>query len=90
MNRRGFFKLVGAAVVGLSLALSAPKERYSARWLRFWDPVKSRMVTRVDIFRGEHMPLEIPKAIFPGNGYIVTGVQWHEIPRAEIGTVWNV
>jgi hypothetical protein len=65
MNRRGFFKAIGTAVLGMSLALRLPErdENYlpsikdhetgiSIRFIRNWDAVESRVVNRLDCYFG--------------------------------------
>ena len=65
IGRRGFLQSIGAAVLGLSIALKAPEAVSSVgtsiRFVKCWDAVSCDMVTRFDVFVG--MPAQIPKHV---------------------------
>lgn len=66
LGRRGFLRTIGAAVLGMSLALKAPEEKpdlkpegwsdsesgIAVRLTRHWDAVHSAHVNQMDVYYG--------------------------------------
>ena len=94
IGRRGFLQSIGAAVLGLSLALRVPEIAStvgtSIRFVKFWDPIEAKMLSRFDVFIG--MPAQIPN--FVEHARVWTLDEWNEMgarfPEKASVAVWRV